>query len=339
MARKSILEKYKLFKKIEAEDLRIAKKIKKKILSKYVTINNFLDKLQYNLLTAPKSKEFRLIYNLYKKIFTLPEERESYEGFEEVLGFNRDAKLRKKFGFFEEAWIYAKDPDTKKIIGAVNFSTYQMPNSIKKKYNLDGTNHTIYLFVKPEYRKIGLGKRLLEIMTNYSKSRLEGKKTLNGKSDKRLYIMCEQNAPEMMTLNEYIADNLNARIDQCDRLMWWHKIGYRRLGFRYIQPALNKDLDPCTNLTLNICTESKANVPSIIVLEHLRRFFEISVLKKQDITKDKSYKLQYAELTSIKSIPQIKNPSFVTMKNKIHKFLINNGKGIELSKPLGNFLK
>ncbi len=277
MARKSILEKYKLFKKIEAEDLRAAKKVKKKIIAKYGTVKNFLGKLQYELLNTPKSKEFKFIYNLYKKVFTLPEEQESYEGFEEVLGFNKDAKLLKKFGFFEEAWIYAKDPDTKKILGAVNFSTYQMPNSIKKKYNLDGTNHTIYLFVKPEYRKIGLGKRLLEIMTNYSKLRLEGKKTLEGKSDKKLYIMCEQNAPEMMTLNEYLADNLNARIDQCDRLMWWHKIGYRRLGFRYIQPALNKNLDPCTNLTLNILTEKKSNIPSIVVLEHLKRFFEILV--------------------------------------------------------------
>ena len=339
MVRKSILEKYKQFKKIETEDLKIAKKVKKKIISRYGAINNFLDKLQYNILNTPKSKEFKSIYNLYKKIFTLPEEQESYEGFEEVLGFNQDAKLRKKFGFFEEAWIYAQDPDTEKIIGAVNFSTYQMPKSIKRKYNLDGTNHTIYLFVKPEYRKIGLGKRLLEIMINYSKLRLEGKKTLTGTSNKKLYIICEQNAPEMMTLNEYIKDNLNARIDQCDRLIWWHKIGYRRLGFRYLQPALNKSLDPCTSLTLNIYIKSKKNIPSIVVLEHLKRFFEISVLKKQDITKDESYKLQYAELTSVKSIPKIHDPNFAAMKTKIHKFLVNNGRGIDLNKSLGDFLK
>jgi hypothetical protein len=101
-----------------------------------------------------------------------------------------------------------------------------------------------------------------------------------------IVVFCEQNYPEKMTISQYWRDNLNSLTDQCDRLIWWYMQGFRRLKFDYVQPSLNNDKEPCTYLSLNAKTDSEENLPSALILEHIRRIFAISVMKGRKLEDD-----------------------------------------------------
>jgi len=269
---------------------------RKWIIKEYGSTENFLKGLKITQINVPHHPEFTDFYDLYVNIFTLPEEQDTPKGFDIAFGLSKDSELLQKFGLFEEVIIMVREPKTNEVVGASVFTLYKMPQNIVQKYGVDGTSHIVYIFTQSRLRRMGVGKMLLGLTEEYVSKSIG--------SDRILYF-CEQNAPRFMSIMQYISDNKNAMIDQCDRLKWWEHRGFRQLGFRYIQPPLEEGGEPCTNLTLNVLAPDWSEVPSEIILEHLNRFFEISVLKKGDISKDKHYMQQREYLLAHSMIPLV----------------------------------
>ncbi|NLM93311.1 MAG: GNAT family N-acetyltransferase [Bacteroidales bacterium] len=238
----------------------------------------FLNSLKIKVINRPNDPNFPELYAFYSTVFTLPDETETFEGFEATLRLNSDRLLLERFGPHEETWIYLREPVTGVIIAGVDFSIYVLPECYRKVYGFTATNHIIYIFVKPEYRGLGVASYLLGLAEEYALA-------FSGNQGPVLFF-CEQNAPELMTAEEYFLDNLNALIDQCERLKWWDRLGYKRLNFNYVQPPLNPGMEPCLNLTFNVRAGAMKEIPSELVREHLERFFSIAVFKGRDASAD-----------------------------------------------------
>lgn len=254
------------------------------VLHQFGDIAGFLDSLQRKMINRPGDSDFPELYAFYSTFFTLPDETETFEGFETTLKLNTDPRLMERFGPHEETWLFLREPNEGKIIAGVDFSTYLLPPAIRENYGISATNHIIYIFVKPEYRSLGVASHLLQLAEEYAVK-------FAGNQEEVLFF-CEQNAPELMTAEEYFHDNLNALIDQCERLKWWDRLGYKRLNFNYVQPPLNPGMSPCVNLSLNVRAGNRSEIPSALVREHLERFFVIAVYKGRDASGDPGFQRQ-----------------------------------------------
>jgi ribosomal protein S18 acetylase RimI-like enzyme len=259
------------FRKAQNESLALSQKTMAQILENYPNPESFFESLNIREINKPGDKDFPAVYDFYKSFFTLPDETESFEGFEATLKLNADKQMAAKYGRFKECWLYATLPGTNEIIAGINFSVYELDSRYKDQTSFDATGHVIYIFVKVPYRGLGIATRLLKLA--------EKKALVFWDEPLRIIWFCEQNAPEKMTPEEYFADNLNALIDQCDRLIWWDKHGYKRLAFNYIQPPLNPGQFACDNLTLNVKVKNQKELPSFLVKSHLERFFLLAVFK------------------------------------------------------------
>jgi hypothetical protein len=180
-------------------------------------------------------------------------------------------------------------------------------------------------------------------MEEYSRNLLDGKKgqeaLKESGSNKSVLFFCEQNSPELMTLEEYLIDNVHAKIDQCDRLQWWTNRGYQKLGFEYIQPALREDTEPCYILTLNVKAGDCSVMPGNVVLTHLHRFFKTSIFKGDDPSADESYTKQKEYLEQHPQVALVRE-DFTVLKKGIERVLgrVMLGSDIE-NKPLQELLQ
>lgn len=301
--RESLPTRFQRSREAIAAATRLAQQSREVQLERHGSAEKVFASMRLDLIDGSGSHHLKRFYELYEKIFTLPDERESYEGFDEVFGFNRDERLLSRFGFFDESALCVSDGETNELVAAVNFTTYEMPSDVRTATGVDGSSHVVYLFVRPDFRMLGVASRLMRVMKQYSENLLQGRRGMDAVTStptlgKKIYRVCEQNAPEKMTLVEYIKDNQHAKIDQCERLIWWLNQGYRRLDFRYVQPPLDATKEPCTSLTLNIEVDpAQKSVPSVLVRAHLERFLSISVLKGADATLDASYVAMLTELS------------------------------------------
>jgi len=243
----------------------------------------FRHSLKLEMINRPGHPDFPELYEFYASFFTLPDETETFEGFEATLKLNTDLASIERFGRHEETWLYLREPKHGHIIAGVDFSTYLMSTDLQQKFGFAGTNHIIYIFVKPEYRSLGIATHLLKLAEDYARNFCSGGEVL---------FFCEQNAPELMTAEEYFSDNLNALIDQCERLKWWDRLGYKRLNFNYVQPPLNPGMEPCVNLTFNVRAAGLVAIPSALVKAHLERFFLIAVFKSREAAGDEDFERQ-----------------------------------------------
>lgn len=223
----------------------------------------------FRVVDDAASDDFAALYALYDKVFTLPEEKDSADGFRTAMAFNHDSRLQEHYGPFAEMWLSATDSHGH-VAGGINFDIFHIP-SLRCS-----TMHIVYIFSRMDCRGHGLATGLLEEAETVARSWLAS----HGLPDAPLYMFCEQNAPELMSAAEYKRDSDDAGIDPCDRLMWWHRRGFRRLAINYVQPPLDDSGEPCRTLTLNIRSRRRA-IPSAIIAEHLRRFLYISVLKNR----------------------------------------------------------
>lgn len=291
-----------------ASATQLAQRSREAQLARHGSPDQVFASMRLDLIDSAGDPNLQRFYALYEQIFTLPDERESYSGFDAVFGFNRDPQLHARFGFFNESALCASDRESGELVAATNFTTYELPREVREATGVIGTGHVVYLFVRPDFRMLGVASRLMRVMKRYAQNLLQGRRGMDAVTsppaeDKKILHLCEQNAPEQMTLAEYIEDSRHARIDQCERLVWWLNQGYRRLDFRYLQPPLDETKGPCTNLTLNIEVDPGVrSVPSSLVRAHLERFLTISVLKGADANADASYSAMIDELSRQDSI-------------------------------------
>ncbi len=258
------------------------------VMNRFDNAALFRDSLKFEMINRPAHPDFPELYGFYSSFFTLPDETETFDGFEATLALNTDPLFIERYGQHEETWLYLREPEEGQIIAGVDFSTYLLPYDLQEKYGFAGTNHIIYIFVKPEYRSLGIATYLLRKTEDYARDFCGGGEVL---------FFCEQNAPELMTAEEYFHDNLNALIDQCERLKWWDRLGYKRLNFNYVQPPLNPGMEPCINLTFNVRAGKLNPIPSALVKAHLERFFAIAVFKGRESAGNPDYDRQISWLS------------------------------------------
>src|SRR3989338_1828245 len=277
---------------------------KRELTERYRTLNAFLDSATVHVIDTPNDPHFREFYNLYKTVFTLPSERETPRGFNEVLAINNNTELAALVGGkYREATILMRDPTTNEVIGAINFTAYPMNDDVARETGIDATSHVIYLFTHQDYRKAGVAKRLKDLTKKYVKAFTLGENPKSAILDNKqlsrdinLLSMCEQNAPELMTAREYLDDNVNAGIDQVDRLRHWVRAGYNRMNMEYVQPPLEEGGDPCEYLTLNAEAPVNTRIPGSVIAAHLDRFFGISVLKGKKPQDEPTYQKSRRQL-------------------------------------------
>ncbi len=253
---------------------------RKKILGLYGTSGEFCGSLNLTVIDNPDDGRFKETYDFYAGFFPLEEERDTLPGFRRIMALNFDADYQHRMSPFRETWIMAHLADGETIAG-VNFAIYTMPGDVVHRYGVGSTLHVTYIFVKKEYRSLGVAGYLLRKMEEYA-AHWVATVSPHGEAAGGTVILCEQNAPELMSPEEYFADCIDAGIDQCDRLAWWDRKGYKRLNINYVQPALNCGGNPCEALTLNMKTATRTTIQGGLLLEHIRRFFELSVLKGSD---------------------------------------------------------
>lgn len=265
--------------KFQDESGRIAEKQrirKEKVISRYGSIGYFTDLLSFRCVDDPYDPFLEDVYDFYVEFFPLDDEREQLDGLRKILGLNRSIDYQNRLSPFRESWLMACAPDGK-MIGGVNFSLYTLPKAMTGKFGVSATLHVVYVFVREEYRSIGIASLLLQKMEQYAQEWVFARRGVC----KGLLITCEQNAPELMTAEAYWEDCVAAGIDQCDRLAWWDRKGYKRLMMNYVQPSLTEGGAPCAFMTLNVKTGGRSTVPGEILYEHIRRYFELSVFKGQ----------------------------------------------------------
>lgn len=106
-----------------------------------------------------------------------------------------------------------------------------------------------------------------------------------------------------------LADDVEAAlIDPYERLSWWQKRGYRRLAFDYCQPPLSARQEPCDYIdyfvrVLDLQCDVPHALPASVLLEHMRRFFFVSVGKcERDMNSDPNWIRQRNMLQNAKEI-------------------------------------
>jgi GNAT superfamily N-acetyltransferase len=238
----------------------------------------------------PSDARLKEFYRLYEAIFTLADERESFEGFEKVLGFNEDATIQRDFGPLREIIFALRDPNDGTYVGAANFALYAYPGA-QYHFPFDASCQLNFLLVREDLRGVGIATELLRMA---EATTAEFGEQHCGSS--RAFMTCEQNNPIKMTAEQTAADAAAALIDPLDRMAWWRRRGFRRLEMPYVQPPLDASLEACTYLDYYVRFQGDLGImpetiPSSVLLEHLRRFFTVSVAKfAVDIQQDASWR-------------------------------------------------
>ena len=148
-----------------------------------------------------------------------------------------------------------------------------------------------YLFVDQSARGRGLSRLLLTTVAQLSARALSDR--TGGPA-----IFIEQNDPLRMTEAEYAEDNARGGTDQVERLRLWQHLGARAVDFAYVQPALSADQDAEDALVYSVLSFSGPQLSARFLHDHLRSFFQISVLKGRDPTGDPTAAAQLEELSA-----------------------------------------
>lgn len=290
-------------------------------LSPKEAVEHFADRLIPCRIDRPDDPALKEAYTVYLENFPIKEEQESLSGFKEVLGYNQEAQLAQEYGAFKEEWICLRDPATQKIIAGINFSTYDMAGIKEAAKHVDGTQHLTYLFVSPEHRSMGIAKKLISLADEASRQFLcDVNDNVGAPSSARMVSFNEQNQPLKMSLYNYFFDTQNSLIDQCDRLGWWDKRGYKALDFQYIQPPLEQGGEACYDLALNAKSDMPS-VPATVIKAHLNKFFSLSVLKNVPAMQDQHFRQVASDLDIKRDVRHAPVPDFGRLKQKVWKLI------------------
>ncbi|MDD5586714.1 MAG: GNAT family N-acetyltransferase, partial [Alphaproteobacteria bacterium] len=280
--------------------------------------------IKFDSADAPELKE---VYPTYQQNFPIESEQETIEGFRACLDLKNDASLQEKCGPFKEAWICVRDPETGKIIAAINFSTFTFNdrNAPEAKIHADGTQHLTFVFVAPEYRHLGIAKKLIGEAEAYSRDFIARNSEPRLTADQvRMETFTEQNYPPKMTVKQYIFDTLNAGIKQYARLKWWSGRGFAPLNFSYVQLALEKGAKACENVRLHIKKRNGLHtIPAAVVHAHIAAFFRTSVFKGEPIENDNYYKNQAKELGRMGEVKILPHDNFDAKEREIENIITN----------------
>lgn len=179
--------------------------------------------------------------------FPNPDERDSFENIRESLH-------RKEDGWFgkNNYHVVVVLDDDKPVGGAI------------ADYLVEPNAGAIeYLVIRPDYRGMALGGRLLEYT-----ERLLHRDAHTSRRPLLDWIVAEIDDP-------YVTPAPTNRFDPFTRARLWHNWGYRMLDFPYVQPALSPDKSAVHSLLLMAKTSSPRlteSVPSTDVRTFIREY-------------------------------------------------------------------
>ncbi len=252
---------------------------RERLIAAYGSAACYLGSLGLLNIDEPKSHFLPGFYALYEKTFPLAEEREPIKGFDAVLAFNKDAAVQSGFGPLYEAIAIARERGTGKTIAAANYVIMSYPAGQHAGLDFDASCHLNFVCVDAEVRGAGLARSLLDYV---DRRVVEVVFRETGVKAPRVFLTCEQNNPDRMTREQIETDAAAALIDPLERTRWWSRRGYGRLDFQYEQPPLSPERASCKYIDFFVRipgTGEFQSFPAQPLLEHLRRFFFVSVGK------------------------------------------------------------
>ncbi|MDD3029100.1 MAG: hypothetical protein PHS57_02295 [Alphaproteobacteria bacterium] len=230
-------------------------------------------------------KKLSAYHGALKELFPCPGEVDPISVFWDIsTKGNFDKELQEEIGPFRDISLLLMAPNTKEILGGIDFCVYVHKEG-------PATVQTNFTFLKPEYRGIGF---MSELLNAQDKTALAFIKETRPEALEHgvFYGITEQNVPEAMDAETYILDKAHS-MDPITRLRIWGSHNYARLKFRYVQPALGPDEEPCDFLSLNASvrhivkdpngdyrlerTERPNEIPAKTLQNHVLAFFKQSI--------------------------------------------------------------
>lgn len=235
--------------------------------------------LHLRATTRFHSETFRQFFDGYDRAFVLPDEKEGAPGFKAALDLNHGAAyatLADKYGPFRE--ICFTFHDQQRFVGGANlFATAFRPHSGQAL----ASSNLNYIYVDRLMR----GRGYFAAMVSGLRRLVPDLFQFSSSSSQALMFV-EQNDPFRLSQAQYQLDTQTSGVDQFDRLAIWAKAGALIVDHPYVQPRLSEEQSPDQTLTLSLIGEPGSGLSACVLLEHLRRFFAISVLKGSDPMED-----------------------------------------------------
>jgi hypothetical protein len=249
-------------------------------------------------------------YKVYARCFPDADEREEFEAFSNLLRLNDDSRIQKNLGPWIEAVLAIRDLKTREIVGGLNFGVSY--GTDPQETDVSAISIQVpFLFIDPAFRQAHRQEALvitplpvLAAIRHWVDERL-------GKIDpalprREILVFFEANDPTRMSAEQRREDKSNAQIDPYVRYRYWLEFA-KALDFKYVQPPLQPGKNPVTYLDLFCMVlhrqpgdgnsrPTSAGVPATMLLNHLKRFFSISVLKGQTADDDTSFVAMRKEL-------------------------------------------
>lgn len=265
------------------------------VTSQFGSIRAYIERLQVAVFNSPSAAHLADFYALYERCFPLEEERESIAGFQKVLALNSNAQAQAAYGPAEEHISVAFADRPGRVVGAANYILMPYDQVLASASGYDGSCQLNFLCVDPDYRGVGIARRMLELVREHCDRRFA---LTSRQTAPSWFITIEQNSPDRMSPEQIEADALAALIDPRDRSHWWRRNGFRKLALAYVQPPLSKDHAPCAYIDYFVQANGQvACLPAVALLEHLRRFFYLSVGKLEvEIETSDAWQMQRAQL-------------------------------------------
>lgn len=254
--------------------------------------------ISFEQITACNTPEFDQLYKIYSNAFPLEDEREPPEAFEQILQFNQDKELQRLYGNYHEV-VAAIRLNGSETIGGIVFGCSASEAHIDA--GIPSSVQAIYAFVDAPFRKDRKNRKahkvrkdgvvtMLDIVNYCQRTAIELYGKPNGITKKPI-ILFEVNNPLRMSEDQIAEDTLYSGINPSERYMFWQRsISSMPLNFPYVQPKLRVDSLPIHYLDL-FCTtkELPQGIPAKLLLNHLKAFCSISVLKGQDASQDPDF--------------------------------------------------
>ncbi|MEZ5947158.1 MAG: GNAT family N-acetyltransferase [Hyphomonas sp.] len=207
----------------------------------------------------------------YDAAFILEDEKEDLEGFRACLRLNEGPAyktLSARYGNYRELIIALFEEGGDRPVAAANFIVFAGRGG-------PVTVSLSYIFVDREHRRRGLFGRLLHLVR-------EEAEALYGVGPAGPLIFIEMNDPVAMSREDYARDSDHAGLDQVERLRIWDRRGARLVAFPYRQPPLSDSQSSDSELLLGVMGATSDALPACEFLNHLERFFAVTVLKGGD---------------------------------------------------------
>lgn len=225
----------------------------------------------------PQSPVLSAFFEGYDEAFILPNEKEDVAGFKECFALNYGAAyagLSSRYGPFREIALIMRDAGG--VIGGANFIAFPLPLAEPiLSVNLN------YIYVRAERRRQGNLAHMLGGVGATARAFFDAQA-----ASLPLLVFIEQNDPFRMSSQDYERDTDHSGLDQMRRIEIWAKLGARVVDFAYIQPPLSPEQQADPNLVFAALDAEGEALDACLLLEHLKRFFGISVLKGADLASD-----------------------------------------------------